>query len=213
VCAVAVALGVVGLCGRPATASVLFDNLAESTDAATSVGNFYFLAESFSTGSVPFLLRDVQLKLNGIADDDGSGGRSFTVELLSDNNKNPDVVVAPLASFSDNVLSETPTAIDIPLSGNSAIQLAPTTRYWIGIVSDDLSAVSSANWNMSSSTGQSEEFVDIGGGVTSSNDSNLFAMKVEGDSPAVPEPATIIVWSLLGGCGIALGWQRRKRAA
>jgi hypothetical protein len=29
----------------------------------------------------------------------------------------------------------------------------------------------------------------------------------------IPEPATIIVWSLLGGLGIAIGWSRRKRAA
>ena len=29
----------------------------------------------------------------------------------------------------------------------------------------------------------------------------------------VPEPATLIVWSLLGGIGIALGWRRWKRAA
>jgi hypothetical protein len=27
----------------------------------------------------------------------------------------------------------------------------------------------------------------------------------------VPEPATIVIWSLLGGLGIAVGW-RRKRA-
>jgi hypothetical protein len=31
-------------------------------------------------------------------------------------------------------------------------------------------------------------------------------------SPAVPEPATIIVWSLLGGLGIVLGWRRRMAA-
>jgi len=31
--------------------------------------------------------------------------------------------------------------------------------------------------------------------------------------PAVPEPSTIIVWSLLGGLGLTVGWLRRKRAA
>ncbi|MFZ1933566.1 MAG: PEP-CTERM sorting domain-containing protein [Thermoguttaceae bacterium] len=27
-----------------------------------------------------------------------------------------------------------------------------------------------------------------------------------------PEPATIVIWSLLGGIGLAIGWRRRKRA-
>jgi hypothetical protein len=30
---------------------------------------------------------------------------------------------------------------------------------------------------------------------------------------AIPEPGTLIVWSLLGGFAIAAGWRRRKRAA
>jgi hypothetical protein len=30
---------------------------------------------------------------------------------------------------------------------------------------------------------------------------------------SVPEPSTLIVWSLLGGLGIAVGWRRRKRTA
>ena len=33
------------------------------------------------------------------------------------------------------------------------------------------------------------------------------------DLGSVPEPATIIVWSLLGSLAIAVGWWRRKRAA
>ena len=32
-------------------------------------------------------------------------------------------------------------------------------------------------------------------------------------SQAVPEPTTLIIWSLLGGLGISIGWWRRKRAA
>jgi hypothetical protein len=30
---------------------------------------------------------------------------------------------------------------------------------------------------------------------------------------AVPEPATLIIWSLLGALGITIGWQRRRRAS
>ena len=31
-------------------------------------------------------------------------------------------------------------------------------------------------------------------------------------TPAIPEPATIIIWSLLGGCGIGLTWWRKRSA-
>ena len=31
--------------------------------------------------------------------------------------------------------------------------------------------------------------------------------------PTVPEPTTLIIWSLLGGLGIGLGWWRRRRKA
>jgi hypothetical protein len=33
------------------------------------------------------------------------------------------------------------------------------------------------------------------------------------DAGAVPEPATIIIWSLLGGIAITVGWLRRRRHA
>jgi hypothetical protein len=33
---------------------------------------------------------------------------------------------------------------------------------------------------------------------------------IELDSSAVPEPSTLIIWSLLGTLGIAVGWRRRK---
>ena len=36
---------------------------------------------------------------------------------------------------------------------------------------------------------------------------------VEATGTVIPEPATIIIWSLLGGLGIGFGYWRRKRAA
>jgi hypothetical protein len=29
----------------------------------------------------------------------------------------------------------------------------------------------------------------------------------------IPEPSTVIIWSLLGGMGIGIGWWRKKKAA
>jgi hypothetical protein len=33
----------------------------------------------------------------------------------------------------------------------------------------------------------------------------------EGETPVIPEPATIVVWSLLGGFGFSAVWYQRRR--
>jgi hypothetical protein len=60
-----------------------------------------------------------------------------------------------------------------------------------------------------------EVSLDGGPGISmtngGSNGDGGFA--VSGSASSTPEPSTIIIWSLLGGLGIAIGWWRRKRAA
>ncbi len=34
-------------------------------------------------------------------------------------------------------------------------------------------------------------------------------LTLEGDEAQLPEPSTIVIWSLLGGCAAALAWRRR----
>ncbi len=36
---------------------------------------------------------------------------------------------------------------------------------------------------------------------------------VASDVSAVPEPATLVIWSLLGALGVSIGWWRRRKAA
>ena len=48
------------------------------------------------------------------------------------------------------------------------------------------------------------EYDDIGFRIASTTD---------GIPPIIPEPSTLIIWSLLGGLGIALGWCRRRKPA
>jgi hypothetical protein len=40
-----------------------------------------------------------------------------------------------------------------------------------------------------------------------------FTVTRANDAASVPEPTTLIIWSVLGGCGIAVGMRRRKRTA
>jgi hypothetical protein len=50
--------------------------------------------------------------------------------------------------------------------------------------------------------------------ITMTSSDNVWeAVRLEGTLSNVPEPATLIIWSLLGGLGITIGWRRRSHAA
>ena len=53
-----------------------------------------------------------------------------------------------------------------------------------------------------------------GDGVQSpSGDDHIVGYLVEFETSAIPEPSTLIIWSLLGVLGVTVGWWRRRRAA
>jgi hypothetical protein len=229
---VAVAIGVVGSCAT-ASAAVLFDNLGAPLYGNSLIYPAY--ASSFSTGSSGFLLEDVKLVLSAYTDYGRlpSGGTN-TVSLLSDNPPPPSshgqqtylaypgAVLATIGTFSDSVLGSSPTVFDFPVT--PGVNLTANTRYWIEVGTTDPSSV--ATWGFST---------DLSGPLVPADEYSavydwyfdgtwyLFAnsdyalgggpyeMKVSGSE--IPEPATIIVWSLL--CLVAAGYGvwRRKRAA
>ena len=41
----------------------------------------------------------------------------------------------------------------------------------------------------------------------------VYSIDVFGATASIPEPSTLIIWSLLGGLGIAFGYWRRRKAA
>lgn len=57
-----------------------------------------------------------------------------------------------------------------------------------------------------------KETMVVGDGANLSGVSNTFVETIE-TPPSVPEPSTLIVWSLLGGLGLTVGWLRRNRTA
>jgi hypothetical protein len=44
-------------------------------------------------------------------------------------------------------------------------------------------------------------------------DANSKGWSIERGCCCVPEPSTLIIWSLLGSLGISIGWWRRRKAA
>ncbi|MGA2257347.1 MAG: DUF3466 family protein [Thermoguttaceae bacterium] len=68
---------------------------------------------------------------------------------------------------------------------------------------------SNSGWTLVEATDINDNGQICGYGINSSGQTDAFLL-----TPTVPEPSALIVWSLIGSLGIALGWRRkRKRAA
>lgn len=190
----------------------IFDNL--NNTQGTVLGTFPIGSEgpegdSFSTGSSPFMVTQVALKLQGVQD-----GDSFNISLYSDNATSCTSVpvctggpLAPLYSIvtmDDDSLSTTLTNYVFVLAAPQT--LSANTRYWIIASSTTNSQTLWSYTEDLSGTGITGEFnTDIGGplpnadlpgcltGPNNSNSCTPFQLQVTGS--AVPEPST---FALLG---------------
>jgi hypothetical protein len=216
------------LCGialsLAAHADTLFDNL--NNIPGTVLGTFPIGADgpegdSFSTGSSPFMVTQVALKLQGVQD-----GESFNISLYSDNATSCTSVpvctggpLAPLYSIvtmDDDSLSTTLTNYVFVLGTPQT--LAANTRYWIIASSANNSQTLWSYTEDLSGTGITGEFnTDIGGplpnadlpgcltGPNNSNSCTPFQLQVTGS--AVPEPGT---FALLGLAILSIAARTRK---
>jgi hypothetical protein len=161
--------------GFDAAADTLYDSLSAATAISAgynlvSGANFGPLADSFSTGSNPFSLTDVQLALTV---DDPSTTGTVTVSLLSDSSSSPGTTIATLGTINDSALSAyTPATVDF--SQASAIDLAANTRYWVEVSSTD---DSSAGWSYTTDT--------TGVGVASEYNANSFQVYNNSGDPSL----------------------------
>ena len=137
---------VLGFCGC-ASAATLYDNLDAPFSNANGGDPFWLGPEgdSFSTGSAPVMLGNVQLLLSG----NGTPG-TLTIDLLSDNSTAPGSVLNTIGTISTDVLTSTPTVFT--LTAPFGIILSPNTRYWLqatgsGSVMSDYSH-SAAAWDI-----------------------------------------------------------------
>ena len=77
----------------------------------------------------------------------------------------------------------------------------------LGVVGDNWKGTGKG-WEEGDFTGDSKvDLLDLG--VVGDNWTVTYT---KGTAP-VPEPTTLIIWSLLGGLGVAVGWYRRRKPA
>lgn len=193
-----------------AHATTLYNNLAATSDGHDLFSGGGFVADSFSTGSSPFLLTSVTLDLllDPVYGNSADGG-IVTVTLNSDkpappgavpNTLGPGSVLDTLGTIEDSAL--TFSSADYTLTTDFA--LIADTRYWIELTSPG--GVSTADWNWSfdtSGTGVAgQDYANLAGVGAA----GLYQMDVEG--LVTPEPSSLL---LLGSGLMMLAAPLRRR--
>jgi hypothetical protein len=90
------------------------------------------------------------------------------------------------------------------------LSLSADTVYWIGM-SGTTSDITQADLAEIPPGGDGRMELCSGTTLDESYPFGDMAFRLEGNS--VPEPSTLIIWSLLGGLAIGLGWWRKRKAA
>jgi len=209
----AVAAGAVLALSSSARAGfTIWDNLNEPgpNHGSDSIYESGPLADSFTTGNDVVKLTAVQLLLEGVP----SGG-FVTVSLLSDNSTYPGTVLTT-GNASDGGLLHFeqytyPTVVQASMT--TPYTLLPNTRYWIELTTTN----SSASWDWAQTPSFGEYIYNPYYGVIptlppGANGGRDYQMAVIA-SPAVPEPATIVVFSVVFLAAGGFGLYRRRRGA
>jgi hypothetical protein len=195
----AVALGTV-LASNSANAVVLFDDL--NGTSAFAVRDYYVggpIYNSFSTTATDYTVGSFELLLSGTPGD----GYTFNVGIYTDHSPSTGVAGTVFTS-NDSILTPTLSVIGFSFA---PVVLDPSTRYWIGLSTDNFSSV---NWSVTtnvSGPGVATEYIypNAGpypiesGGKSGGYINGAYQMQVD----ATPLPAT---WLMLLSGFLGLGF-------
>lgn len=187
------------LLSLPATASVIYDNLAAPTVSFDGVCNpsavyekcYGPLADSFSTGRSPSYLTRVGILLKKDAFAGGDG--QTAVGLYSDQGGKPGADVLELGIIKDSELTSVAEDFFFP----TTFPLALGTRYWIELIDTSVTDETAVDWgwclaSCRTAPGVAGEYF-WNRHVVWDNSSGPYQMKIE--ATVNPEPAS---WLLLG---------------
>jgi hypothetical protein len=197
--AAAAAAALVGL-AAPAHAYVIYNNLNAATDGSDPVGSFGPLYDSFTTKNLSVPVADLQFRF-GTSNPNSTG--MFSLNLLADNAGSPGGLIASSGALTDALLNTS------PLGATCFCNLAPNTRYWLGI-SDAGGTAAVWDWSLDTSgKGVAGEFFSNQNGVFSNFDGPY---QMEVSVVGVPEPAT---WAMmiLGVAMTGFAARRQRKAA
>lgn len=185
----------------PTTAKVTPDPGAALDMWTTTDGKFIWETRGFDTGASAYYLDSVTLHLVVLTAD-----TTVRLDIYGDNANQPGELLGTLKS-PDLALGARPDAF----TAQDRIYLAPESRYWAVLKAPTggvLWEISGGHgpWGHSEDGGESWIMNAMWG-----YDMNPPTIRVEAN--VVPEPASIVAWSLLGVVGLAVTRRRRGRAA
>ncbi len=95
------------------------------------------------------------------------------------------------------------------------LNLYDATSTWLASDSDMLEAALNGGKTLSAvaPAGKHVAFAEFWGVGVNNNSVYFDNFRFEVEETVIPEPASLIVWSVLGAVGVAITWYRRKRAA
>ena len=121
---------------------IVYDSTGQPISAAAdpSISKGGFSAFSFTTGNTPsdmlVTLSDVKVSLSDPSATTDGGSVSLT--LYKDSNTSPGAEVASLGTIDDtNISNRESFLVDVPVNPDPEIFLAPDTRYWIEVSSNN----------------------------------------------------------------------------
>jgi hypothetical protein len=191
-------------------AAVIYDNLAQASAGYDGVGSGGLvegpLYDSFSTGTgSSFLLTSVQLLLSNGGGSSGTTSIGIYTNNAGTSPPSPGSLFATIGTVTDTSLSGTASVWNVSLG--SPLSLAASTRYWVGLSTNN--GASMQWWYASSAagTGVAAEYFSNSNGSFANAGNGPYQMSVN----VVPEPSVCVMAIVSLACGTLVMRQHRAQ--